>query len=191
MAKAITIKLVPDKNTKIYKPQPNYADLYVLMNKLHINSVNEANDIEHQKVSELELETHKTIEEINNNNFEESSLNILQDSLEEVEKNIKMFQFNNSKELNVDPIKEFNNLINNLEKNTKNQLNKLNINKPELLLAEIQKNLRIIGTEKAKLNENTKNLSEKFSKLETLKENINSSITDIDTLEIAFKNIKY
>lgn len=190
MPKAIKIRLVPNKNTKLYKPQPDYADLYVLMNKLHIQSVNEVDDEENQQVSELEMETHKTREEINKNYTEESTWNILQDCLENAEKNIKKRYFNNNKDFKEDPIEDFNKILDSLDYKTQNRLIKLNINNTDSLLVEVQNNLNTIKTEKTRLNNNTKDLSDKINKLETQKENMNSSITDIDTLEVAFKSIK-
>jgi hypothetical protein len=196
MAKSITIRLVPTKQDKIYKPTPGYADLYALMNKLHLNSVNEAVEEETQeKVSELELEKHKVQERINQFHKEESTLNVLENCLETIDKMGKKQQFS-SQTLEPDRknITDFNKIIEESELNIKKDIEILDpdifYSNPEKFMDNIETNLKLIHKRKAKILRDSDDMADYIAKLDTLKENINSSQADIDSLEVAWKNLK-
>ena len=189
MGKAITIKLVPEDKTKLYKPAPDYADLYVLMNTLHFNSINEAIEEETEVITELELQQQKAQEIINTNTEEESTLNILLNCLESVNKSIKKQNISDNSE-----ITDFNKI---LEESTLTNKSKIKPINPKTLtedykqtLTLINENLEAINKRKTILFNNNKNLTHYISKIKTLKENVNSSITDIDSVEVALKSIE-
>lgn len=189
MGKAITIKLVPKDKSKIYKPAPDYADLYLLMNTLHLNSVNEAIEEEKETISELEFEKHKAQDSINRNTEEESTLNILLNSLESINKSIKKQKLTDNTE-----IKDFNKV---LEESKLINKDKFELIPPDIsikdhkdMLLAINRNLETINKRKTTINNNNTNLLKYISKIDTLQENINSSIVDIDTVEVALKNLE-
>lgn len=195
MGSSIKIRLVPSKNDKIYKPLPDYADLYILMNKLHFNSVNSVQEEEKTKVSELELMQHQTQTKIIQNHKEESSLNVLANCLEMLIKSIKKQHLNGKvPDIKDDQAEEFNKILQESDIKIKNKLIELDLKgfkeKSHKFLEILESNLKLINESKSLLNKENNNLISSVSKLETLKENINSSKIDIDSLEIALKNIK-
>lgn len=196
MGKSITIKLVPTKKDKIYKPLPGYSDLYILMNKLHLNSVNEAitEEEESLQVSELELQKHQTQEALNNNYKEESTLNVLMSCLETVNESIKKLRLQGKKaSFTNEHIKDFNKILEESELKLKDKLKLLNIDefKDDLdtFIQYLKENMKLISDRKAQIINNNNHLNAFISKLDTLKENINSSTTDIDSVEVALRNL--
>lgn len=189
MGKAITIKLVPKDKTKIYKPAHDYADLYVLMNTLHLNSVNEAIEEETKAVSELELQQHKAQESINKNTEEESTLNILLNSLESINKSVKKQNYTDTSE-----IIDYNKILEESDLLKSSKLKKIDPNSLsedfKITLTLINENLEAINKRKTILHNNNNNLLHYILKIETLKENINSSITDIDAVEVALRSLE-
>ncbi|MEW5821295.1 MAG: hypothetical protein AB1782_13965 [Cyanobacteriota bacterium] len=195
MGKSITIKLVPKDKDKIYKPQPDYADLYVLMNRLHFHSINEAITEEKEKIGELELQLNQTKRTINKTYEEESSLNVMSNCLEAIDRTIKKQALNGSiPDLDHKQIEEFNNILkeSSLELTKKLKFLKSNVFKDnnKLFLEELDENLKLIKERKTTLKKNVENLNSYISKIDTLKENINSSSIDIDSVEVALQNIK-
>lgn len=195
MAKSIKIKLIPAQNAKIYQPQPGYADLHILMNKLHFTNVYEAITEEEKHVSKIELHQRDIQETINNNHKTESALNILQDNLECINKLIKKQQLKGNKlHIEYSNLENINKMIDEIDIKSKGSLNKLyserfenDINK---FMTDISNNLEIIEKDKADIIKHTENLLLQIQKIETLKENINSSQADIDSLDIAINTLK-
>lgn len=196
MGNFIKIKLVPNKKDKIYKPLPGYADLYILMNKLHLHSVNAAIEEEIRTVSELESLQYQTQEQIQKNNYEESTLNVLANCLESLIKSIKKDRANAKiPDIKEYEIEDFNNITEESDLVIKDNLAALDFKlfkeHPDKFLSKIEANLKLINNRKALIISNNNNLMYYISKLDTLKENINSSKADIDSLEIALKNLKF
>lgn len=150
MGNSITIKLVPSKTDKIYKPQENYADLYLLMNKLHFHSINEAIQ-EDSTVSNLELIHHQAQEKINQIHKEESCLNILSDCLEKLVKSIKKASYSGNIFTPENKlINDFNNIVKESDLEIKPKLNIIDIEALKKdydeILSLIEKNLNTINT---------------------------------------------
>ena len=195
MGKSITIRLVPKDKTKLYKPTPGYADLYILMNKLHINSVNEAiKEDESQKINDLQLHLHQTQKALNNNYKEESTLNILVNSLEELDKTIRKHSLKGTTpDINKIKVSDINKIIEESNLSIKDKLERLELKDiakdKEKFIKYLSENLKLINERKAQLTEYNSNLNSYISRLDTLTENINSSSTDIDSVEVALKNL--
>lgn len=194
MGKAIQIKLVPSPKDKIYKPQSDYSDLITLMNKLHLRTVNEAIE-EVKAVQDLELHHHQAKSSINNNSKEETTLNVLSNCLETISKEIKKNRMSSkSPEINQTEVTDFNNMLEESELTNAKDLTPLNLevfNKDtQKFLEDIECNLTAINKRKAVLHRNNKNLSDYMQKIDTIKENIVSSNTNVDLAEVALKNIK-
>ncbi len=195
MGKSITIRLVPKEKDKIYKPSPGYADLYVLMNKLHLNSVNEAIEEESQEVSDLQLHLHQTQNALNNNYKEESTLNVIVDNLETLDRKIRKHSLKGTPpEIESTQITDINKIIDESDLSIKDKLERLELNDiskdKEKFIKYLSENLKLLNDRKAQLSEYNMNLNSYISRLDTLKENINSSSTDIDSVEVALRNIK-
>lgn len=196
MGKSIKISLLPSKKDKLYQPQPDFSDLYVLMNKLHFHSVNSTVEEEKSTLGDLELQIIKIQEDINKHYQEESTLNVLNHCLEKVDRQVKkQHMANQVSNIEYSELNDFNKIIDESELNIKKSLSKIlfdenNIN-TEKLLYQIEENLNLIKKHKKLLNEQISNLNDYMSKVETLKENINASTTDIDSLEIALKNLEF
>jgi hypothetical protein len=195
MGKSIQIKLLPAKKDRIYQPLPDFSDLYVLMNKLHLNTVNSAVEEEEEStVSELELQVHNVHEQINEVSKEESTLNVMTECLESADKSIKKFKLSNKmQDKELSQIEDFNKILEESDLSIKKHLHKLDkqkfITDIDSLLSQIGENLRLINSRKNSVKSNITNLSANLIKIETLKENINSSNTDIDSVEVAIKNL--
>jgi chromosome segregation ATPase len=195
MGNSIKIKLVPSKDIKLYKPQPDFADLYVLMNKLHINSVNVALEENKPEVSDLEFDVHKYTQRINDNYKDESAINIMVDTLEKIVKTIKKDKLSQKNtDLKALKLDSFNKIFDESDSSVKDNLKKLDLKLAETnieaFVTSIDSNIKILQARKEELNADTKSLSDKISRLDTLKENINSSKADLDSLEVALKNVK-
>lgn len=195
MGKPIKIRILPGKKDKKYKPLPGYADLWVLMNKLHINAIGELYTPEQTKVSELELKLHKLREELYNNYKEESCLNILNNSLEKICKSIKKYNLTkNINDIKQDEISNYNKILFESDIHIKEKLKSINIKDIDDSIIDIiaytEENIKIINENKFVIQEKVTSLSLYMLKLDTIIENINSSHTDIDTLDILLKHLE-
>jgi hypothetical protein len=195
MAKSITIRLLPPNKNNLYKPKPGFTDLYILMNKLHLSTVNEAIEEEKETISELELERHKIKQTIDINHQEESTMTVIENCLEKVDKSIKKEHLKQKMpDINNSQIEEINKIIEESELVIKDKLKRLNLEdlrkNPSKFINDIKNNLTLINKRKTSLKETNNNLMLYMSKLEIVKENLSSSSTDIDTLEIAIKTLK-
>ena len=195
MVKPITIKLIPKEKDKIYKPLPGYSDLYALMKKLHFNTVNETLEEAEPVIGDLELQLHQAKEALNKNYKEESCLNVMSICLEEFYKKAQSkagkdkIPFTETSKIN-----DFNNILEESELNIKHKLKKLDINtfsnKNKEFIKDLKENLTLINERKTQLYNNNRNLNDYISKINTLKENLSSSMIDIDSLEVALKNLQ-
>lgn len=194
MSKAIKIRLVPGKSTKLYRPQPDYSDLYALMSKLHINSVNEAIDLEDvSHISDLEFQVLQIQQKLESYKQEESSVNILAYTLEKLSKDIKKRMFTlKTIDTKVDELNDYNAILAESDNHFAKDLTMLTINPsmaPEELLREINTNLASLNSRKNQIEETIKKLADDIAFIDNLKENINSSTTDITSLDVAYKQI--
>ena len=193
MGKPIKIKLLPPKKgrpgTKIL---PSCLDLYILMDNVHFNSINNALSEEPVYTDNLEFDLHKLNESLNDIYREESSLNVLVNCLETIAKSIKKQCFNNTKpviaESNVD---DFNMILEEIKYTDKDSTIKLDFklfkDNPDKFIADVEEKLKLINNRKMFLNNESELTVHCMIRLDIKKENINSSNTDVTTLEIASK----
>lgn len=195
MGKPIKIRLLPGTKDKKYKPLPGYADLWVLMNKLHINTIGELYEAEHNQVSELELKLHKLREELYNNYKEESCLNILDHCLEKICKSFKKYNLTkNIADIKHDEINYYNKILFESDLHIKENLKNINIKELDdgisKIIADTEENLSLIREQKKLIQEKTTSISLYMLKMDTIIENINSSFANIDTLDILLKHLE-
>lgn len=193
MGKPITIKLLPTKkgnlNTKTF---PSCLDLYILMDNVHFNSINNALSEEPVYTENLEFDLHKLKEALNDIYREESNLNVLINCLETIVKSIKKQYFNNVKpvlaESNVD---DFNMILEEIKHTDNDSTIKLDFklfkDEPDKFIADVEEKLKLINNRKMFLNNESELTVHCMIRLDIKKENINSSNTDVTTLEIAAK----
>lgn len=195
MGKSIKISLLPSKKDKIYRPQPGFSDLYILMNKLHFHSIPETPEEERPTLGKLELQAIKIQEEINKFYQQESTLNVLSNCLENVDRQLKKLKLSKQiPNIEFSQLEDFNKIIDESEIKIKETLSKIIFDRDNLntenLIYQIDENFKLLKEHKVLINDQVNNLNEYLNRIKTLKENINASTTDVDSLEIALKSLE-